>query len=202
MPGVELCLYLYLLLPRFGITLYLFQLEAVKCLSTGSDVFVVQNTSSGKSMIFWMLAALYPYWTHFIFVPTTAIATDQMMKLEENGIRAEFIKSERDLTRFSIPPRPRVRTIFLPVHVKHPKLIGLMQVNHCIWCSKHLGRSRRNVACCKGCGKPGHKDCDKTTEELCPRCAVLSGLPNICTEHTIFLIYLLMMNFQFSCSQK
>eukprot|EP00111_Clytia_hemisphaerica_P007033 TCONS_00020389-protein len=81
---------------KFGIEhLKEYQIEAINCLSQQKkELFVVQPTGSGKSLIFFSLPVIKEEGIVLVISPLTSLIKDQMTKLEAVGIKSVHLMSK------------------------------------------------------------------------------------------------------------
>jgi len=70
--------------------------RAVKAVLGGVDTFCVMPTSGGKSAVF-IVPALAQEWATVVFCPLKALMRDQVVKLQEKGVRARAVYSGKDM---------------------------------------------------------------------------------------------------------
>lgn len=81
-------------LQRFHLeTLRKEQINPINSILDGNDIFVVAPTSSGKSLIYQLPASMHEDQLTLVIEPTMALMHDQVRKLKNLGINAEYVDS-------------------------------------------------------------------------------------------------------------
>ena len=81
-------------LQRFHLeTLRKEQINPINSILDGNDTFVVAPTSSGKSLIYQLTAEMHKDMLTIVIEPTMALMHDQVRKLKNIGINAEYVDS-------------------------------------------------------------------------------------------------------------
>ena len=83
----------YVLAEKFGVTHFRdFQKKAVEASLDGNDTFIIQPTSTGKSLCY-QFPAVYTGKTTLVITPTISLMQDQTLELNSKGIKATFLGS-------------------------------------------------------------------------------------------------------------
>lgn len=90
-----------------------FQSRMLDKIAHGYDVIGIHGTGSGKSLVFQLLGAAYPYWTNVVFMPTRALVQDQITRITERGFIAKHVTSVSEI--IGMDPGPLAEAVhFIP----------------------------------------------------------------------------------------